>query len=132
MEVSISIQKALDAKQACQRLLQKSFPPKTVFKLVTLNDILSKVEQTFLETRRLTILKYGKKDDNGDIITEQLENGQSYIPIEPEYQQICTKEISEALIEEVEIPAIEININEFGDEILAGNDLLGLYPFLVE
>lgn len=132
MKILISIQKALDAKAACQNLLQKSFPAKTTFKLIRLNETLAKIEQSFLETRRLTILKYGKKDEQGNVVTEYLENGQSYIPIEKEYQQICTKELTDALLEEIEINATEINIDEFGDEILAGNDLIGLYPFLTE
>ena len=46
--------------------------------------------------------------------------------------QACTKELTDALLEEIVINATEINIDEFGDEILAGNDLIGLYPFLTE
>ena len=127
----ISIQKAIDARQSCQNLLQKSFPAKTLFKLISLNEALTPIEQNFMESRRLTILKYAERDENGEVITEQLENGQSYVPIEKDKQEICTKEITEALMQEVEVPEIEININEFGDEMLAGNELMGLYPFLV-
>lgn len=128
----ISIQKAIDARQSCQNLLQKNFSAKTLFKLISLNEILAPIEQSFMETRRLTILKYAEKDKNGEIVTEHLENGQSYVPIKKDKQEICTKEITEALIQEIEVPEIKINIDEFGDEILAGNDLIGLYPFLAE
>ena len=127
----ISIQKAIDARLCCQNLLQKSFPAKTLFKLISLNEALTPIEQNFMESRRLTILKYAERDENGEVITEQLENGQSYVPIEKDKQEICTREITETLMQEVEVPEIEININEFGDEILAGNELMGLYPFLI-
>ena len=132
MNKTILIQNALDAKASCELLLKKALPAKTIFKLISLDKALTSIEQDFLEAKYRTILKYGKKNESGEVITEQLENGQTYVPIELEFQSICTKEITEALLQEVDCPNIIINIDELGNEILIGKDLIGLYPFLSE
>lgn len=88
-------------------------------------------------------LKYGQKDDSGKLIVRN-ENGQSFVPIDPEKKEEFNKEYSE-LITKFEPVYIELNkfletIEEFEIYDLDVNDCEGIdlktmdeiYPLLKE
>lgn len=130
--MKIQIQEALNAKQTCDKLLKKSFKAKTSFKLLQLQKELVSVEENFNQIKEETIRKYAIKDDDGNPVTETLEDGRSFISVDPEKRIICTTEITEALIQEIEIKEIKFNLDDFGDEAIAGEDLVGIFSFINE
>ena len=132
MSIKIKIQDGLEAKQSCEKLLKKTFKAKTSFKLLQLQKELLSVEENFNQIKEETIKKYATKDDNGEPITETLEDGRSFISVDPEKRLACTAEIAEALTQEIEIKEINFNLEDFGDETITGEDLLGIFPFINE
>lgn len=132
MSMKIKIQEALEAKKSCENLLKKSFRAKIAFKLLQLQKALSVIEQDFNQAKDETIKKYANKDEDGNPITETLENGKTFVSVLPEYRIECTKEIAEILTQEVEIAEIYFNIEDFGESLIIGEELSGLLPFILE
>ena len=132
MSIKIKIQDGLEAKQSCEKLLKKTFKAKTSFKLLQLQKELLSVEENFNQIKEETIKKYATKDDDGNPVTETLEDGRSFISVDPEKRLACTAEIAEALTQEIEIKEIKFNLEDFGDEAITGEDLLGIFPFINE
>ena len=132
MFVNLTTQEIIESNQVCNLLITKTFPAKTAFKLACLSKKLMAIEQIFNEIKTNTIKKYGQKDENGNIITQTLENGQVYIPIAPEYQQKCSDEILEALNQRFDIIFTPIAIEELDGELLVAEDLIAFYPFILK
>ena len=132
MSIKITVQQALEASISCNELIKKSFPAKLGFKLIRLKKELESIEQSFNETKNSTIIKYAEKDKNGDPKKEIIEEGKTFMPIAVENREKCTKELTEALNEEIEISNITFSSEEFGDENILTEALLGLLPFISE
>lgn len=132
MSMKIKIQEALEAKKSCEKLLKNSFRAKIAFKLLQLQKALSVIEQDFNQAKDETIKKYATKDEDGNPITETLEDGKTFVSVLPEYRIECTKEIAEILTQEVEIAEIYFNIEDFGESLIVGEELSGLLPFISE
>ena len=132
MSIKVQVQEALEAKQSCEKLIKGSFKAKTAFKLLQFQKELSIVEQNFNQVREETIKKYSLKDENGEPIIEDLGDGKSFVSVDPKERVNCTKEIAEALTQEVEVSELYFNIDEFGDGLIVAEDLSGLVPFITE
>lgn len=130
MTIKLKAQELILANQTCKSLLKKSFSAKTLFKLIHLSKQLNNIEQIFNETQNATINKYAKRDEKGEIITETLNDNQIYIPILPEFQEQCNKEITEALAQNFDINYSPIKIEELEEEKITGEELMALYPFI--
>lgn len=131
MSIKIKLQAALDAKSSCDNLSKLSFSAKTSFKLVKLKKELEIISQSFDEIKKATIKKYAEKDDRNEVKVSYLEDGQSFITIAPEYRTKCTEEINEALEQEIEISDIYFDLEDFGEEKISAEDLLGIEPFII-
>ena len=131
MYVNLTTQEIINANQSCKLLLSKPFLAKTAFKIASLSKKLAIIEQTFNEIKTETIKKYGQKDENGNIITETLEDGQIYIPIAPEFQKKCSDEILETLQQRFDICYTPLEIEEFKNEELTPEVLMNLYYFIL-
>lgn len=132
MSIKITVQEALDASISCNELIKKSFPAKLGFKIIRLKKELELIEQSFNETKNSTIIKYAEKDENGQPKREIQEDGKTFLSIALENREKCTKELTEALNEEVEVSQITFNSEEFGNEDILTEILIGLFPFIIE
>ena len=132
MSIKITIQEALDANASCDTLIKKTFPAKTSFNLVRLKKELATIEKTFFETRDATINKYAIKNEKGENDVQTLEDGQAFLSVAPEDRENFTKELLEVLKQEIELPEIYFNIEDFGTELVVAEDLIGLLPFINE
>ena len=132
MSIKIKIQEALEAKLSCEKLIKNSFKAKTAFKLLQLQKELNNAEQNFNQVREDTIKKYALKDEKGEPVIEDLGDGKSFISVDPQYRVDCTKEITEILIQEIEIAEIQFSIEDFGENLIIAEDLSGLMPFIKE
>lgn len=132
MSIKITVQEALNASISCNELIKKSFPAKLGFKIIRLKKELELIEQSFNETKNSTIIKYAEKDENGEPKREVQEDGKTFLPIALEDREKCTKELTEALNEEVEVSQITFNSEEFGNEDILTEILIGLFPFIIE
>jgi predicted nucleic acid-binding protein len=132
MSIKIKVQEALQAKQSCEKLLKGSYKAKTAFKLLQLQKELIIAEQNFNEVRENTVKKYALKDEAGEPIIEDLGDGKSFVSVDPDKRLECTREITEALEQEIEISEIYFSIEDFGDGLIVAEDLNGLLPFITE
>ena len=132
MSIKIKIQEGLEAKKSCENLLKKNFKAKTSFKLLQLQKELILLEENFNQIKEETIKKYAIVDEENNPITEILEDGRSFICVDPEKRLECTLELTEALTQEVEIKEINFNLEEFGDELISGEEMFGIFPFISE
>ena len=130
MSIKITVEEALVANASCNNFLNKSFPIKTSFKLAQLKKELSLIEDSFFEARELAIKRYSKKDSDGEVVVEELENGEKFIPLEPEQRDKCAKELKEVLMQTVEIPEIYFSITNFGEDNISAEEIMGLLPFI--
>lgn len=128
----LTMQEIIDANQICNILLKDNFPVRTSFKLIRLKKELTSAEENFNEIRNMIINKYSEKDENGELVTKVLENGQTIIPIQKEFREICTKEITEALKIEQDISDIFFDLEEFENITISPDDLLKIYQFIKE
>lgn len=128
--MKISLQDAIAAKKSCEKFLSKNFSAKTSFRLVKLKKELEILNQSFLEAKDKCLEKYGEKDENGKLVINTDNNGLSFSPIPAKNQGIFTKELIEILEEEIEVSDTFFNIEDFGEELVSGEDLLGLLPFI--
>lgn len=132
MVVNLTIQEILEAKAACEALMTKTFSAKTAFKIVGLIKKLESIENLFNEMKLETIKKYAKKDEDGNVVTETLENGQTYVPVLTEFQEQCMKEISDMLVQRYDIFYTQISIKELEEKNITIKELLPLYHFILE
>ena len=132
MSIKIKVQEVLEAKLSCEKLVKNNYKAKTAFKLLQLQKTLQEAEQNFSQVREDTIKKYSLKDENGDPIVEDLGDGKSFISVDPAKRIECTKEITEALEQEIEISEVYFSIEDFGDELISAEILNGLFPFITE
>lgn len=132
MSINLTVQEAIVAKNTCEFLKQKTFSAKVSFKLIKLLKELEVIKNSFEEAKNATILRYGKKDDEGQIIKEETEDGKIFIPIASENIEICNKELLETLEQKVEISDIYFYIKDFEEEKISPEELIGLFPFILE
>lgn len=130
MSIKLTVEQALNAYASCNELIKRSFSAKTAIKLIRLQKELETLCQTFYKVKDETIIKYSMKDENGEAKVENLEDGRSFVPIALENREICTKELNEALAQEIEVSNICFNEEDFGDEKISAEYLIGLLPFI--
>lgn len=130
--MKITLQKAIEGYISCNNLIKKSFSAKTAIKLLRLQRELENFYNSFNEVKDSTILKYAIKDENGEPKIETLEEGKTFVPVAPENRDKCTKELNEALEEEVDISDITFKTEDFGEDLIVVEELIGLLPFIAE
>lgn len=106
--ITMSLSEIMGAVPSLQEISVKNFPGTTTFKIARLIRELDKEIQLFEKEREKIALKYGEKDENGNLIT--VENGAVKIP--DEQIQKCNDEL-EALLN----TKVEINANKLDEEI---------------
>lgn len=108
-------------------LLQKELPIKISYKLSRLNKILFDEYQQFEESRKKLIDKYGNKDSDGNLITQD-----DLVQFSEENRALFINEFSDLLDIDVHINFDPININELEDIKISPLDLLKLDSFIID
>ena len=124
--ITVKIENLLNSVDTLQKLSQKDFKAKLAWQVARLLKSAEAEIQSFNETRMNLIRKYGEKDENGELITD--ENGNCKII--PEDIETFTNELNELITSEVEINANKLDINLFGDIDFTPSDMAALEPFI--
>lgn len=124
--ITVKIENLLNSVETLQKLAQKDFKAKLAWQVARLLKSAEAEIQSFNETRMNLIKKYGEKDENGELITD--ENGNCKIL--PEGIETFTNELNELIASEVEINANKLDINLFGDTDFTPSDMAALEPFI--
>lgn len=124
--INVKIEDLLNSVETLQKLAQKDFKAKLAWQVARLLKSAEAEIQSFNETRMNLIKKYGEKDENGELITDE----QGNCKIIPESVETFTNELNELIKSEVEINAHKLDINLFGDIDFTPSDMAALEPFI--
>lgn len=129
--MTIKLNDLLFAMESYKKIDKEKFPLKTAYKLSKLYNVLEAEVKIYEESVKEALIKYAKKDENGEPITQMVEQGER-IEIDPEKQSVCMKEIEDLNNSEIEIADCNILISEFGNLTISLDEIRGLIPFIKE
>ena len=124
--IKVKISELIDSISTLQKLAQKDFKAKLAWSIARLLKAAEAEIQSFNETRMNLIHKYGEKNENGELITD--EKGNCTL-IKDKVQDFNT-ELNELLASEIEINANPINIEMLEDLDFTPSDMAVLEAFI--
>lgn len=124
--IKVKISALIDSISTLQKLAQKDFKAKLAWSIARLLKAAEAEIQSFNETRMDLIRKYGEKDDNGELITDEKGN----CTLIKDKVQDFNAELNELLASEIEINANPINIEMLEDLDFTPADMSVLEPFV--
>lgn len=104
-------------------------PFKTSYKLTLLAQEIEKHVSFYQEKFRETIMEYGKKDEEGNLIPT--EDGQGILLVEETMNEAYTK-LTELRELDVEISASKFSPNDFDNIELSPEEMVAIMPFIEE
>ena len=124
--ITVKISDLLNSTETLQKLAQKDFKAKLAWSIARLLKAAETEIQSFNETRMNLIKKYGEKDENGELVTDDKGN----CKIENENIDEFTKELNELIETTVEINANKIKMDLLEDIDFTPSDMAMLEPFI--
>ena len=124
--ITVKIADLLNSTDVLQKLAQKDFKAKLAWSIARLLRTAEEEIKNFNETRMNLITKYGEKDDNGELITD--DNGNCKIV--PESIVNFSNELEDLLQTEVEINANKIDIEQIENLDFTPSEISVLEPFI--
>lgn len=124
--IKVTIADLLNSTETLQKLSQKDFKAKLAWSIARLLKSAEAEIQSFNETRMNLIKKYGEKDENGELITD--DNGNCKIPNANMVE--FNEELKDMLDAEVEINANKLSIDLLEDIEFTPSDMAVLEPFV--
>lgn len=124
--IQVKIADLLNSTETLQKLAQKDFKAKLAWSISRLLKAAEAEIQNFNDTRMNLIKKYGEKDTDGELITD--ENGNCKIL--PESVEDFNKELNELINTEIEINANKIDIELLENIDFTPSEMAILDPFI--
>lgn len=124
--INVKISSLLNGTEALQKLAGADLKAKLAWQVARLLKAAEAELQSFNETRMTLIKKYGEKDTEGELITD--EKGNCKIP--PEDINTFTAELNELLNTEVEINVNKISINDLENMSFTPSEMTLLEEFI--
>jgi hypothetical protein len=124
--IKVKISELIDSISTLQKLAQKDFKAKLAWSIARLLKAAEAEIQSFNDTRMDLIRKYGEKDDNGELITDEKGN----CTLIKDKVQDFNAELNELLASEIEINANPINIEMLEDLDFTPAEMSVLEPFV--
>ena len=125
----LQIKTALTMLDTLEKIKTKQMPIQISYRIARLIPILEREKQTYFETLKNLIEKYGARDENGKLYVS--EDGNT-VPIIPEFKEKCFTEITELEETMIEIDLPIFSINELDGIDLSIKDIINLNPILSE
>lgn len=129
--MKLAMNDIIAAVESYNKINTEKFTLKTTYRLARLFDSLKKESERYETLVREAILKYSKKDENGEPIVNQGEQGES-VEVEPLNQVKLMQEMEELNNSEIEIEDCYFTFEDFGDLTISVEELKGLLPFIRE
>lgn len=124
--IKVTISDLLNSTETLQKLAQKDFKAKLAWQIGRLLKAAEGEIQSFNETRMNLIKKFGNKDENGELITDDKGN----CKIGEENVTDFSTELNDLINQEVEINANKINIEDLDACNFTPTDMAQLEPFI--
>ena len=129
--MKLTVNEVIAAVGSYNKINKEKFNLKTSYKLARLFDTLQKESERYETLTRDAIIKYSKKDENGEPIINKGEQGES-VEIEPVNQIKLVQEMEELNNIEIEIDDCYFTFDDFGDLSISIDEIKGLLPFIQE
>ena len=129
--MKLTVNEVIAAVGSYNKINKEKFNLKTSYKLARLFDTLQKESERYETLTRDAIIKYSKKDENGEPIINKGERGES-VEIEPVNQIKLVQEMEELNNSEIEIDDCYFTFDDFGDLSISIDEIKGLLPFIQE
>lgn len=124
--INVKISSLLNSTEALQKLAGADLKAKLAWQVARLLKAAEAELQSFNETRMTLIKKYGEKDAEGELITD--EKGNCKIP--PEVIDTFTTELNELINTEVEISVNKISIDDLENISFTPSEMTLLEDFI--
>lgn len=124
--IRITMNDLLNSTETLQKLSQKDFKAKLAWTIARLLKSAEVEIQSFNDTRMNLIRKYGEKDENGELITDEKGN----CKIIPDQVGEFTNELNSILNSEVEINANKIDFDLLDNIEFTPGDMANLEAFV--
>jgi hypothetical protein len=124
--IKVKISDLINSTETLQKLSQQDFKAKLAWSIARLLKSAEVEIQEFNTTRMNLIKKYGEKDENGELITD--ENGNC--KIEQNSVDAFSTELNELINTEVEINANKIKVEQLEEINFTPSEMAILEPFI--
>lgn len=124
--ITVTIADLLNSTETLKKLGQRDFPAKLAWSIAKLLKAAEKEIQDFNETRMNLIQKFGSKDENGELITDENNN----CKIESESVEEFNKQLNDLINTSVEISGNKLDIGLFDDLKFTPSEMAVLEPFI--
>lgn len=124
--INVKISDLLNATDTLQQLSKKSLKARLAFSVAKLLKGAEQEIQSFNETRMNIIRKYGEKDENGELKTDESGN----CKIEESSINEFSKELNDLIDTEVEISASKMRMEDLENLEFTPSEMVALEPFM--
>ncbi len=124
--IKVKILQLINSAEMLQKLSKQDFTAKLAWKIARLLKAAEAEIQSFNETRMTLINKYGEKDENGQLITDEIGN----CKIDEASVTEFSKQLNDLLDTEVEINANKMKMEDLEEVKFTPNEIGLLEPFL--
>ncbi len=123
--IKVNLNDVVNSTQTFNKLMQQPFKGSLAFKIARLARELEKEMQTFNNERMKIIRKYGKKDENGELIID--ENGN--VNFDTDKINELNNEFNSLLETELEINADKLPMDSIDEFELTPQEVIGIEKF---
>lgn len=124
--IKIKMNDLLNCTEVLQKLAQKELKARTALKVARVLKEADREMTNFNEVRMNLIKKYGEKDENGELVTDDKGN----CKILPEGIDEFSKELNDLVTMEVEINANPLKLDDLGELDFTPSEMSGLEAFI--
>lgn len=124
----MTVQEMLNCVSVLRTINDKKMPARTAYQFARIIRELDNELKNFEETRYTLIERFGKKDENGELIQDEKGN----IEIFPEKKKDFDKESKDLLASKIHINCEQIDLNDILDNEFTPNEIGELFLFIKE
>ena len=124
--INIKISDLLNGTEALKKLAETQLKAKLAWQVGRILKAADTEIQSFNDTRMDLIKKYGEKDENGELITDEKGN----CKVMPDGIENFSNELNELINSEIEINANKISIDSLEDKEFTPAEMSQLEPFV--
>lgn len=124
--ITIKLEELINGADSLRALSQKPLKARCAYAVSKILKAAENEMVSFNETRMNLIRKYGEKDENGELVTD--ENGNAHVM--PESINDFTNELNEVLETTVEISSNKVRIDDLEDVKFTPNEMVQLDSFI--
>ena len=126
--MKVTLKEIVESQEAMRALSNKSLRGRVAFKVARLLKKLEAELTTFNDTRTKLIESYAKKDEEGNFVT----NDKNEYQFDQENANKFVEEINKLLLEELDIDANPILVDEIEELDFTPAEMAALEPFMDE